>query len=209
VRVHGLLKLSFFQLEIYFSCAGAGTLADIVKTSDWVSSNMELIRMNSNRKFIPVKAAVNFAKQYLFRFQGRFRAHFIYGGVDNDGPHIFAVHPHGSTDRVPYATLGSGSYSAMSVFESRWQPDMSESDATQLVRDAIAAGIFNDLGSGSNVDICVISKFHHKLTRGYEVAVKRGERTLDYTPKRGTTGVLSRTEIPIEIVEVVEEMEIE
>jgi len=28
----------------------------------------------------------------------------------------------------------------------------------QLVRDAIRAGIFNDLGSGSNVDVTVIRK---------------------------------------------------
>jgi len=28
-----------------------------------------------------------------------------------------------------------------------WVPDMSEEDAKQLVRDAIRAGIFNDMGS--------------------------------------------------------------
>lgn len=28
----------------------------------------------------------------------------------------------------------------------------------KLVADAIKAGIFNDLGSGSNVDLCVITK---------------------------------------------------
>lgn len=28
----------------------------------------------------------------------------------------------------------------------------------QLVSEAICAGIFNDLGSGSNVDVCVITK---------------------------------------------------
>ena len=39
---------------------------------------------------------------------------------------------------------------------SRWVPDMSEEDGKQLVRDAIRAGIFNDMGSGSNVDLVVI-----------------------------------------------------
>ena len=33
---------------------------------------------------------------------------------------------------------------------------MEEADAVKLVRDAIRAGIFNDLGSGSNVDVTVI-----------------------------------------------------
>lgn len=34
---------------------------------------------------------------------------------------------------------------------------MSERDAKQLVLSAIAAGIENDLGSGSNIDVCVIT----------------------------------------------------
>lgn len=31
-------------------------------------------------------------------------------------------------------------------------------EAITLVSEAICAGIFNDLGSGSNVDVCVITK---------------------------------------------------
>ena len=38
----------------------------------------------------------------------------------------------------------------------RWKPELSEEDAKQLVRDAIRAGIFNDMGSGSNVDLVVL-----------------------------------------------------
>ena len=44
----------------------------------------------------------------------------------------------------------------MAVFESGWKRNMNEEEGKKLVRDAIAAGIFNDLGSGSNVDLCVI-----------------------------------------------------
>lgn len=52
--------------------------------------------------------------------------------------------------------IGSGSLAAMAVFESGWKPSLTEEEGKKLVRDAIAAGIFNDLGSGSNVDLCVI-----------------------------------------------------
>ena len=47
-------------------------------------------------------------------------------------------------------------FPAMAVLETGWTPGMSEEDAKKLVRDAIAAGIINDMGSGSNVDIAVI-----------------------------------------------------
>uniref|UniRef100_A0A0E9TCH0 Uncharacterized protein n=1 Tax=Anguilla anguilla TaxID=7936 RepID=A0A0E9TCH0_ANGAN len=47
--------------------------------------------------------------------------------------------------------MGSGAEPAISVFEDRYKPDMEMEEAKQLVRDAVTAGIFCDLGSGSNV----------------------------------------------------------
>ena len=44
----------------------------------------------------------------------------------------------------------------------------------QLVHDAIAAGIFNDLGSGSNVDLCVITKDNVEFLRPFNVTTKKG-----------------------------------
>ena len=44
------------------------------------------------------------------------------------------------------------------------------------MRDAIAAGIYNDLGSGSNIDICVISKNKLDFLRPYDVANRKGDR---------------------------------
>lgn len=169
-------------------------------TTKMISSQLELHRLNTNR-VVPVPCASTLLKQYLFRYQGHVSAALVLGGVDNQGPHIYCIHPHGSTDRLPYATMGSGSLAAMSVFESRWKPDMNEEDGKKLVRDAIAAGIFNDLGSGSNVDLCIIRKESTEYLRNYELANKKGERLIDYTYKRGTTGVLSVKKIPFQIVE--------
>jgi hypothetical protein len=33
----------------------------------------------------------------------------VLGGVDESGPNLFTVAPHGSTDKLPYVTMGSGS----------------------------------------------------------------------------------------------------
>ena len=33
------------------------------------------------------------------------------------GPHLHTIYPHGSTNELPYVTMGSGSLAAMSVFE--------------------------------------------------------------------------------------------
>ena len=75
-----------------------------------------------------------------------------------EGGAMLQVYPHGSTDSLPYCTMGSGSLNAMAVFEDGFQEDMSEEDARKLVARAIRSGIYNDLGSGSNVDLCIIYK---------------------------------------------------
>ena len=71
---------------------------------------------------------------------------------------MLQVYPHGSTDSLPYCTMGSGSLNAMAVFEDGFQEDMGVEDAKKLVSRAIRSGIYNDLGSGSNVDLCIIYK---------------------------------------------------
>ena len=55
------------------------------------------------------------------RYQGNVSAALVLGGVDFRGPHLFTVYPHGSTDALPYATMGSGSLNAMAVFEDEYK----------------------------------------------------------------------------------------
>lgn len=49
-------------------------------------------------------------------------------------------------------------------------------EGKRLVRDAIAAGIFCDLGSGSNVDLCVITEKGVDYLRGYDQPVQKGQK---------------------------------
>jgi len=181
-------KIHFIAPNIY--CCGAGTAADTEMTTQMISSQLELHRLNTGR--IPrVCTANRMLKQMLFRYQGYISAALVLGGVDINGPHLYSVYPHGSTDKLPYVTMGSGSLAAMAVFESRYKPNMELEEAKKLVRDGIAAGIFNDLGSGTNVDLCVITKDKVDYLRPYDEANLKGERQGSYRYKRGTTAVLS------------------
>ena len=130
-------------------------------------------------------------KQHLFRYQGHIGAYLVVAGVDPTGAHLFTVHAHGSTDKLPYVTMGSGSLAAMSVFETQWKPAMTKDEAIKLTSDAIQAGIFNDLGSGSNVDVAVITSEKTTLLRNYIKPNQREQKKRDYKFKRGTTAVLN------------------
>lgn len=171
-------------------------------TTEMIASQIELHRLNTGR-IVPVVTANLMLKQYLFRHQGYIGAALILGGVDPTGPHLYSIFPHGSTDKLPYTTMGSGSLAAMSVFEKQWKPDLTEEEGKKVVRDAIAAGVFNDLGSGSNIDLCVIRKGSVDYLRTYDEANVKGKRQASYRYPIGTTAVLAKREIKLEVVDEV------
>jgi 20S proteasome subunit beta 2 len=106
----------------------------------------------------------------------------ILGGIDDDGPSLYMVDDSKVAQRLSFAALGSGSVDAIAVLEAarrRWQraqpkpapgptdervhsadavEDIDIDTAIEATRQAVRAGILNDLGSGSHVDICVIQR---------------------------------------------------
>lgn len=60
-------------------------------------------------------------------------------------------------------------------------------EALALVTAAVSAGIFNDLGSGSNVDACVITATHTEMLRNYQKPNERAQKENTYKFRRGTT----------------------
>uniref|UniRef100_A0A8C7N9R7 Proteasome 20S subunit beta 7 n=1 Tax=Oncorhynchus kisutch TaxID=8019 RepID=A0A8C7N9R7_ONCKI len=111
-----------------------------------------------------VGTANRMLKQMLFRYQGHIGAALVLGGMDCNGPHLYSIYPHGSTDKLPYVTMGESAIGGSELYEY----------AKRLVRDAIAAGIFNDLGSGSNIDLCVITNGRVDYLRPHDMANKKG-----------------------------------
>ncbi|OZJ05522.1 putative proteasome subunit beta type-2 [Bifiguratus adelaidae] len=180
-------KIHYLAPNMY--CCGAGTAADTEFTTNLISSQIELHSLSTGRQ-PRVVTAMTMLKQMLFKYQGHIGAALVLGGYDVEGPHIYTIYPHGSTDKLPYVTMGSGSLAAMSVFESRWKKDIERQEAIDLVKDAIEAGIFNDLGSGSNVDVVVIEKDKLDVLRNYAKPNERGVKEKSYKFKRGATAIL-------------------
>jgi 20S proteasome subunit beta 2 len=176
-------KIHYLAPNLY--CGGAGTAADTEFSTALVSSQLELHSLATGRE--PRAAtAVTALKQMLYKYHGHISAALIIGGFDVDGPQLWTVFPHGSIDNLPYVTMGSGSLAAMGIFESRWHQDMAR-------QDAIEAGIFNDMGSGSNVDIAVIEHGETNKQRSYAKPNERGMKEQNYKFQRGTTAVLKES----------------
>lgn len=188
-------KIHYLAPNIY--CCGAGTAADTEKTTELIASQLELLRLNTATQS-RVVTSVTLLKRMLFRYQGNVSAALVLGGVDCTGAHLYHIYPHGSTSKLPYVTMGSGSLASMAVFEEQWREAMEEADAIEMVKNAIFAGIFNDLGSGSNCDITVIRK-------GGETKVMRGYAKPNETaPLRASYARPPQMSVPVGATEVLE-----
>lgn len=200
-------KIHLIAPNIY--CCGAGTAADTQKTTDMLRSNLTLqsFSMGRNPRLV---MACRILQDFLFRHKGQISAMLLLGGVDVTGPHILTVGPYGSVNKAPFATMGSGDLPALAVFEDRFKPNMTEEEAKKLVRDAITAGIMNDLGSGSNVDLCVIKLDGVDYIRPHEASNYKCQRLGKYKYDKGTTPILTEqiTKLPLDLVqETVQQME--
>lgn len=194
-------KIHYIAPNIY--CCGAGTAADTEKTTELLSSNLTIFSLNSGRNPRVVMAA-NITQDMLFRYRGGIGANLILGGVDCTGNHIYNVGPYGSMTKVPYVAMGSGDLAAMGVLEDRFKPNLELEEAKALVRDAIHAGIMSDLGSGNNIDICVITRKGVDYIRPYQESEYNDKRKEKYKYKPGTTPVLTEKVVRLEL-ELVQE----
>ncbi|KAL7261208.1 hypothetical protein ACSBR1_006783 [Camellia fascicularis] len=150
-------KIHFMAPNIY--CCGAGTAAD----TEAVTVPSCSYRYHTGQESRVVTALI-LLKSHLFSHQDYVQVALVLGGVDVTGPHLHTIYPHGSTDILPFATMGSGSPAAMAFLNQNiWDGGIN------LVCEAICSGIFNDLGSGSKVDVCVITKGHTEYLRNHQL----------------------------------------
>lgn len=85
-----------------------------------------------------------------------------------------------------YVSLGSGSIAASGILETEYRDGMTFEEAKALAVKAISAGIIEDLGSGSQVDVVQITREGSKMTRGVlEIGRRETEKlTFDLSQKK-------------------------
>jgi len=153
-------KIHMLSKDVY--ACGAGTSGDLEATARQVKYSMKLDELKQSTignyhgelviNDITIRRVIKLLKDNLYDKRGKLGVNLILGGQGL----LVALHPHGSIEVVPYAALGSGGLAAMAVLESKYRSKMSLDEAKLLISQAIKAGIDNDLGSGSQVDLCIL-----------------------------------------------------
>jgi len=141
----------------------AGLVSDAQLLTKLVKAEIKLKDVRTLRK-TTVKEAGNLLSGIVY---GNIRkmsmlpgvTHFLLGGVDDYGNHLFDIFADGSfTEIDKFVASGSGSVIAYGVLETLWKDEMTLDEGVKLVRKAINAALQRDSASGSGIDVLTISK---------------------------------------------------
>jgi proteasome beta subunit len=141
------------------------TTAGMASTTDRLAkvarAELKLLEVRTNRK-VTVKEAANLLLNFNYwgiRQLGEWElAHFLVGGKDTNGYHLFEVSPDGTlTARDEYAAGGSGMLFVWPIIESKYKKSITVQEGIKLAVEAINAAQLRDTASGSGFDVWTIT----------------------------------------------------
>jgi len=147
-----------FKITDNLGIASTGILADMQVITKLARTYLAMYAMDTKSK-PTIRSAAKLIS--LILFQSRFLPYYVellVGGIDEEGPHIFAMDPVGSLIEDDYTAAGTGARMAIAVIESNYRKDMSVGEARDLAIKAIVQAIARDPVSGDGIDILTITR---------------------------------------------------
>ena len=141
----------------------AGTVSDVQLLTKLLKAELKLKDLRSNRQ-VTVKEAVNLLSSMVYNNIRKMSmipgiSHFILGGKDDEGVHVYDIGADGSMTYIDeYTSSGSGSVMAYGVLETLYKKDMTIDEAVKLGAKAVNAAVQRDIASGNGIDIVSITK---------------------------------------------------
>lgn len=151
------------QINDNIAVTVAGTVSDVQLLTKLLKAELKLKDLRTNRA-VTVKEAVNLLSSMVYTNIRKFSlipgvSHFLVGGKDEEGIHVYDIGADGSITEVDdYTSSGSGSVMAYGVLETLYKKDMAVDDGIKLGAKAINAAVQRDIASGNGIDIVTITK---------------------------------------------------
>jgi|TARA_Y100000310_G_C20345394_1_gene651767 proteasome beta subunit len=141
----------------------AGTVSDVQLLAKYIKAELKLKRIRTDREST-VKEAANLLSMMVYNNIRKLSlipgiSHFIVGGKDEQGFHIYDLSPDGSIAEIDdYNTSGSGSVMVYGVLETLYKKNMSMDEGIKLAAKSINAAVQRDIASGNGINIVTITK---------------------------------------------------
>jgi len=152
------------QLTENIAVTIAGGVSDIQMVLKMTKAELELKRIRT-KQLPSVKEAANLFSNILYQNIRKMSmivaiSHFIIGGVDSDGFHLYDVAPDGAVSKKDdYATSGAyGAIIAYGILENQWKPNLSIEEGKKMVLSVLRTAVKRDSSVGNGVNMVVIDK---------------------------------------------------
>ena len=158
-----------------FAVTIAGNVSDAQLTIKLIRAELKLKEVRTYKK-PSAKEAANLLGGILYSSIRRPSmmpgiAHFLLGGKDVHGLHLYDLFPDGSITRITdFISSGSGSVFAYGVLETQYKKDMSTDEAVALAVKSVNTALQRDSASGNGIDVIVINEKEIKRVLHKEVA---------------------------------------
>ena len=155
----------------------AGTVSDVQLLTKYIKAELRLKKIRTGRE-TTVKEAANLLSAFVYGNIRKFSiipgiSHFIIGGKDDSGFHVYDLSPDGSiTECDDFVSSGSGSVMVYGVLETLYKPNMSIEEGMKLAAKCINAAVQRDIASGNGIDIISITKDGIKRELSKEIVTK-------------------------------------
>ena len=161
-----------YKIDDHMAMTISGGVADAQRAVDVLKANAQLYRLNTNRP-MPISSAARLVANLLFSSRyAPLIAQVLIGGMDNTGPHVFAVDPFGSITEEKCTATGSGSPVAYGVLEDKYKQDAPIKDMIGIVVKAVESAMRRDAASGDSFDVSIIDK------KGYRELNEKEKRNI-------------------------------
>tara|TARA_Y100000310_G_scaffold184417_1_gene184547 strand:- start:22 stop:663 length:642 start_codon:yes stop_codon:yes gene_type:complete len=155
----------------------AGTVSDVQLLVKYLKAELRLKQLRNHRQ-VTVKEGANLLGNFVYGNIRKFStipgvAHFLVGGKDDSGVHLYDLSPDGSiADIDDYVSSGSGSVMAYGVLETLYKKGLSVEEGVKLAGKAVNAAVQRDIASGNGIDIVTITKEGIKKVFAQELKYK-------------------------------------
>lgn len=141
----------------------AGTVSDVQLLVKLIKAELRLKDIRTSRES-SVKEAANLMASMVYNNIRKFSvipgvSHFLIGGVDADGFHLYDLSPDGSIAKIEdFVSSGSGSVMTYGVLETLYKEGLSVDEGINLVLKGINAALKRDSASGNGINVYTITK---------------------------------------------------
>ncbi|MBI3034807.1 proteasome subunit beta [Candidatus Woesearchaeota archaeon] len=157
----------------------AGTVSDVQLLTKYLKAELKLKDIRTGRE-TTVKEAASLLANFVYSNIRKFSlipgiSHFIVGGKDSAGFHMYDLSPDGSIVEVDdYISSGSGSVMAFGVLETLYKKGLSVDEGVKLAAKGVNAAVQRDIASGNGIDIVTITKDGIKkvFSREFEMKIE-------------------------------------